>query len=317
MHQRQIGAVRAGPQRHLERVEDEGGAHVAGELPADDAAGERVEHEAEEHGPLPAAQIGEVRHPQRVRSLCGELAVDKIRPPRRERIRRGCPPRLPTPLRPGQALDAHQPRNLITAGVLAGTLQRLPHPAISIGAVVGPVHVADPAGEPPMPLSACGVLRMVTLIVGRHRDAQRPADGLDPVAIAYLIDERAHDGRFGSSSCAKNTLASFRIVFARRELEVLATQPLELLLLTRRQPLPLTGVNLRPTDVLTQRLRPDPQVLGDVRDRPLTLQREPHTAVQKLLRILALTWHDRRVSSPEDRILASEPPSRPDQLKLV
>src|SRR5205807_2273765 len=54
------------------------------------------------------------------------------------------------------------------------------------------------------------------LVVGGRRHAQGAADRLDPEALAVLLDERAHFGRCGSSSPAKNTLADFRISFARR-----------------------------------------------------------------------------------------------------
>jgi hypothetical protein len=50
----------------------------------------------------------------------------------------------------------------------------------------------------------------------RRRHAQGPADRLDPEALAMLVDVTAHFGRSGSSSLAKNTLADFRISFARR-----------------------------------------------------------------------------------------------------
>jgi len=55
MDQLDIGARAALAERHLERVEDEVGAHVAGELPADDRPAVGVEHEREEDEPLPAA----------------------------------------------------------------------------------------------------------------------------------------------------------------------------------------------------------------------------------------------------------------------
>ena len=48
---------------HPERVEDEVGAHVRRELPADHLAAVSVDHEREEDEALPAAQIGEVRDP--------------------------------------------------------------------------------------------------------------------------------------------------------------------------------------------------------------------------------------------------------------
>ena len=55
-------------ERHPQRVEDEVGAHVAGELPADDLAAVGVEHEREEDEPFPAAQVGEVGDPEPVRA---------------------------------------------------------------------------------------------------------------------------------------------------------------------------------------------------------------------------------------------------------
>src|SRR5712691_6040845 len=54
------------------------------------------------------------------------------------------------------------------------------------------------------------------LVVGGRRHAQGPTDGLDPEVLAALVDERAHFGRFGSSSLAKNTEAAFRISLALR-----------------------------------------------------------------------------------------------------
>lgn len=148
MNQREVGTWLSGPKRHPQRVEDEIGTHVRSELPADDAAGERVDHEAEEHGPFPAAQIGEVRDPQRIRSRHLEVAVDQIRAPQGARVGFGGPPRLPAPLSALKALAAHQPRNLVTTDALASAHQRTPHPSIPIRPKVVPVHLADPGPEP-------------------------------------------------------------------------------------------------------------------------------------------------------------------------
>jgi hypothetical protein len=60
MDQLDVGAAAELTKRHLQRVEDEVGAHVRGELPADDLAVEGVDHEREEDQPFPAAQVGEV-----------------------------------------------------------------------------------------------------------------------------------------------------------------------------------------------------------------------------------------------------------------
>ena len=58
--------VRAGPalgECHPERVEDEIGAHVIGELPAHDRAAVDVDHEREEDDAFPAPQVSEIRTP--------------------------------------------------------------------------------------------------------------------------------------------------------------------------------------------------------------------------------------------------------------
>jgi hypothetical protein len=52
-----VGAGAAPVKRHSQRVEDEVGAHVRGELPADDHPAVGVEHEGEEDQALPATQV--------------------------------------------------------------------------------------------------------------------------------------------------------------------------------------------------------------------------------------------------------------------
>jgi hypothetical protein len=52
VHKRDVGARAALPERHSQRVEHQGGAHVAGQLPAHHLAAVGVEHEGEEHQPL-------------------------------------------------------------------------------------------------------------------------------------------------------------------------------------------------------------------------------------------------------------------------
>ena len=68
MDQLDVGAGPALGERHPQRVEDEVGAHVVGELPADDPAAVDVDHEREEDDALPAAQVGEVDAPELVRA---------------------------------------------------------------------------------------------------------------------------------------------------------------------------------------------------------------------------------------------------------
>ena len=73
MHKLDIGARAAEVERHPQCVKDEGGAHVAGELPADDHPAVDVDHEREEDAALPAAQVGEVRTPELIRAVRCEV----------------------------------------------------------------------------------------------------------------------------------------------------------------------------------------------------------------------------------------------------
>jgi len=66
MDELDVGSGAALVKGHAERVEDEVGAHVGRELPADDATAERVDDKGEEHHSLPAAQVGQIGDPQLV-----------------------------------------------------------------------------------------------------------------------------------------------------------------------------------------------------------------------------------------------------------
>jgi hypothetical protein len=113
-------------------------------------------------------------------------------------------------------VGAHQALDAVTADVLAGAQQRLPHSPIAVGVVVGGVRLPDPVQEPFVVDGTLAALAAGALVVGGRRHVQGPADRLDAEARAVLIDERAHFGRSASSSVAKNTDAALRISFARR-----------------------------------------------------------------------------------------------------
>jgi len=143
MDELDVGAGAALRERHAQCVEDEIGAHVAGELPADDPAAVDVNDKAEEHQALVAAQIGEVRDPQLVGSGRGEIAVDEIRPPPSHRVSDRGPPRLAAALGALDAVGAHQPRNTVAADVDACALECLPGPSVAVGVVVRGLDLAD------------------------------------------------------------------------------------------------------------------------------------------------------------------------------
>ena len=72
-----VGAL-AAPQGHLEGVDDEVGAAVVPEGPAQYPAAVSVEDKGAVEPALAYAVLGDVRHPQPVRTIDGEVAVDQI-----------------------------------------------------------------------------------------------------------------------------------------------------------------------------------------------------------------------------------------------
>jgi hypothetical protein len=203
MHERDVGAGAALPERHPQRVEHERGAHVGGELPADHLAAEGVDHEGEEHQPLPAPEIREVGDPELVGSAGAEVALDEIGPPLGARVGPGRPPRLAAPLGALDAVGAHQPLDAIAAHSLAGAQQRLPGAPVAVGVIVGRLQPLDALEQPLVLDGPLRALAGLAPVVGGRRHAQGPADRLDAETAALLVDEAAHFGRSASSSVAK------------------------------------------------------------------------------------------------------------------
>ena len=65
--------------RHVQGVKDQLGAQVLGHRPADDPAGEAVEHDRQVQPALASALLGDVGHPEPVRSWWGEVPLDQVR----------------------------------------------------------------------------------------------------------------------------------------------------------------------------------------------------------------------------------------------
>jgi len=216
MDELDIGARAALGEGHAQGVEDQVCAHVAGELPADDPAAVGVDDKAEEDQALPAAQVGEVRHPQLVGPLGAEVPLDKVGAAVRGRVGERGAPGLGAALGAPNAVVAHQALHLTARGLLAGPQQRFPGASVAVGLVVGPMDLPD---SPEQPLVGDGPRRRLGLgagVEGRRRHVQGVADGLDAEAAAVLVDVAAHLVRSSSSSLAKNTEADFKISFARR-----------------------------------------------------------------------------------------------------
>ena len=183
MNELDVGAGPALGECHPQRVEHEVGAHVLGELPADDPAAVDVDHEGEEDDALPAAQVGEIHAPELVGPGGHELALDEIGRPLSRLVGDGRAPWLAPAFGALNAVCAHQPLDLAAPDLLAGPPQRLPHPPGPVGEVVALMDlpdqlkqplVLDPAGRP-LAASLAGSTRTPTR-PGPRRSA-RPRSG--------------------------------------------------------------------------------------------------------------------------------------------
>ncbi len=96
------------PHGHLQGVDDELGTDVIRDRPAHHASGVRVEHRGEIHLAFTGGMLGDVHHPQSVRALGIELAVDEIIAGLRGRVAAGAAP-PPTAIDPLNAGLAHEP----------------------------------------------------------------------------------------------------------------------------------------------------------------------------------------------------------------
>lgn len=95
-----------------------------GQLPADDHAGENVDHEAEEDHSLPGAQVGEIGHPKRIGPLGAEVAIDQVGLALSLRIGRCGAPGPPAALGALDSVSRHQPLHG-AAGALDATAPQL------------------------------------------------------------------------------------------------------------------------------------------------------------------------------------------------
>jgi len=178
--QLEVGAGPTLAERHPQRIEDEVGAHVGCQLPADDSAAEGVDHEGKERSALPGAQLGEVPDPEPVGRRSAEVALDEVGATVSERIG-GCgAPGLAAPL---GALDpgfSHQPGYPAAPHLLVGALQGDPHPSVAVGAVVGLVDLGDAGAQALVLDHPSRGLAPSPLVVGGGRYLQGLADRLDP-----------------------------------------------------------------------------------------------------------------------------------------
>src|SRR6185437_16642961 len=111
-------AAAPGPDRVLEGVEHEFGAHVGGGAPAHDPAAEHVDDEGDVDGPRPGRHVGEVGDPELVGSGRGEVPVDQVGGSMVGGVGQGGADLL-GPQRPGPALFGIEPLNGAARDVVA------------------------------------------------------------------------------------------------------------------------------------------------------------------------------------------------------
>lgn len=94
----------------LQRIQYEAGVHVGTDAPADDPAGEDIDHGGNVQPALPGGDVGEIRDPELVGALGLEFPIGAIQRARNRGVRsrgahRPAASRAPQALTPHQALD--------------------------------------------------------------------------------------------------------------------------------------------------------------------------------------------------------------------
>nr|GFB76894.1 hypothetical protein [Tanacetum cinerariifolium] len=210
-----------GVQRLLQSVEHEVGPHRAADAPADDSPSEDIDHESDIDETLPGRDVGEIADPQLVRPLCLELAVDPVERARCLRIGSRRAYDLAAHDAP-QAGLTHQALHRAAGHLSSLTSKLAPH---FVGAVDLQVCLPNPLNvdaQHVVSLDSGTAQRRVALLrcitpVARRRDLHHPADRLDTVGMAVLVDKYPHGLKWRPSSAwAKNALARRRISFALR-----------------------------------------------------------------------------------------------------
>jgi len=138
------------PEGHVEGIEHEPRAQVIGHGPVDHAAAEGIQHDGEEQEPGPGRDVGDVRDPEPIGCVGGEVALDQVR------------------CRPGARIPCRRPRSLASADApQARTAHQSGDPLAA--------HSAAPSDELGMDAGST---------VGALRDAVDLADAIEQRLIA-------------------------------------------------------------------------------------------------------------------------------------
>lgn len=185
----------AGPDGLFDRVEHHGGCHGRCHSPAQDPPGVGVDDEGDVGKSRPGRHVGQIGDPQPVRCRRPELSPHEISWPGRSRVGdRGVPWLAPD--RAGQAQLAHQPLHRAAGHLDALAVERQPHFARPVDAVVGGMNPLDMALETAIADLTCAGLTVDLLVVGRRGDLntelnQPGADRLDTPPQTITADAPA------------------------------------------------------------------------------------------------------------------------------
>ena len=205
----------------LQRIEHKVCSHRTADTPAHDAPGKHIDHKGHVLPTLPSADVGEVRHPQLVRPISLELAVDPVQRTRRCFVKdRGA-----DDFASANALQTHAfHESLDRAAGHFGALSvhLVPDLISAVDLHVGLPDSLDLRGQHLITLGSGSAQFGFALAggmapVARRGDLQHFANRLDPVSVTVLVDKCPQDfSRRSSSAWAKKALASLRISLALR-----------------------------------------------------------------------------------------------------
>ncbi len=284
---------------HLEGVEDEVGAEVIGDLPADDRPRVHVEDERHIQPARPRRHVRDVGDPQLVGSLRDEVAVDEVWGPVRAVVGDGRVALLAS----DHATDAHlghQPLHGAPGDRVPLAAEFLVDPPGPVAGVVrdprrADLDLVDLVGDRPSRRrpDLAGIERPLT-------QADRRAHRRDRPTVPVLIDEPGHHLDRGSASLAK--VGRRRLEDLDRALLVghLLAQLLDLReLLGRRTHLeaPIHACLLHPAPKRLRRT--DPQIAGNVRDLAAPVDHLLDRSTPQLVAVLARSAHDSSLLSPD------------------
>src|SRR4051812_27734426 len=197
--------------RHHEGVAGELAAEVVGHAPPDDLAGGHVLDGGQVQPALPGRDVGDVREPDRVRPVGGEVPAEQVRRhgmvmPAVGRARDAAP------ARGRQAASAHEPRHPPAADPDAVLAQL----GVDAGAAVGPParleDRGDPSGEAGILARAAAGPAAQPGVEAARRDAHEPAQAPPREGRALGGDEAVP--HVGTASRAKKAAARSRISFS-------------------------------------------------------------------------------------------------------